>query len=241
MDEIKPLPDLPPLAHLATLSNDARNHRSRFIRHILSEIDDPGLDKRLTDWTRAIEDALDDLGQYISREEWLAGFRRKQDTARQAPNRHGAPPGLMKDKSEGKEGHHRPLLDTAASASWTTISSHSVRGSSSSSDGASSSPGSEKDEKTHVLIQMQKLASLPDLPSPNPIINHLVLCAAPVGTHVSGVSEAGALRSPGPQVGCVFTPSVFSNTDTPPSAATILYGLDDWEGEWFLLFLRDAC
>ena len=235
MDEIKPLPDLPPHTHLATLSNDARNHRSRFIRHILS---DPGLDKRLTDWTRAIEDALDDLGQYINCEEWLAGFRRKQETARHAPNRHGAPPGLMKDKSEG---HHRLLPDTAASASWTTISSHSVRGSSSSSDGASSSPGSERDEETHVLIQMQKLASLPDLPSPNPIINHLVLCAAPVGMHVSGVLEAGALRSPVPQVGCVFTPSVFSNTDAPPSAATILYGLDGWEGGWFLLFLRDAC
>jgi len=243
MDERKPLPDLPPHAHLATLSNEARHHRTRFIRHILSELDDPGLDRRLSDWTRAIEDALDDLGQYIGREEWLAGFRRRKETTRQAPNRHAAPPGL---KSEGKEGHHHhnhhPLLkgnsDTAASASWTTISSHSARGSS--SDGASSNPGSEKDEKTHVLTQMQKLASLPDLPSPNPIINHLVLCAAPVGTHVSGVSEGGALRSPGPQVGCVFTPSVFSNADAPPSAATILYGLDDWEGEWFLLFFAQC-
>jgi hypothetical protein len=197
MEERKPLPNLPPHTNSATLSTDARNHRTRFIRHILSELDDPAIDRRLNDWTRAIEIALDDLGQYVTREDWLAGFRRRKETARQ--------------HCQGDLARDHPLLKgktDAASASRTP---------------PDASPGSEHDEKTHVLAQMQKFSSLPDLPSPNPVINHLVLCAAPYGAHVSGVAEAGGLR-------CIFTPSVFSDGNAPPSA-TVLYGWDGWECE----------
>ena len=199
MEETKPLPDLPPHTNSATLSTDARNHRTRFIRHILSELDDPVIDRRLNDWTRVIESALDDLGQYVAREDWLVGFRRRKETARQ----HGQGDHLARD---------RPLLKGKTDAASTSRTP------------SESSPGSEHDEKTHVLAQMQKFSSLPDLPSPNPVINHLVLCAAPYGTHVSGVAEpAGGLR-------CIFTPSLFSDGNAPPSA-TVLYGWDGWECE----------
>ena len=199
MEDRNSLPKLPPHTNSATLSTDARNHRTRFIRHILSELDDPAIDRRINDWTRAIENALDDLGQHVTHGDWLAGFRRRKETARQHCQLQGD---LARD---------RPLLKgktDAASALWT---------------GSETSPGSEHDEKTHILDQMLKFSSLPDLPSPNPVINHLVLCVAPYGTHLSGVAEAGGLR-------CIFTPSVFSDGNAPPSA-TVLYGWDGWECE----------
>ncbi|KAF8742340.1 hypothetical protein AX14_005203 [Amanita brunnescens Koide BX004] len=210
MEERKLLPDLPPHTNLAALSSDARNHRARFVRHILSELDDPAIDRRLADWTRVIEDALDILGQHVARGDWLAGFRRRTETARQHVHRQGAPPrdhALLKGKAD------------APSASWPTTTSEGSPG-----------PGSDRDEKPHVLAQMQKFASLPSLPSPNPVINHLVLCAAPYGTHVAGVAEAGGLLSLNtvPQVGCIFTPSVFSDGNDP-SSATVLYGCDGWD------------
>ncbi|KAK2463301.1 hypothetical protein APHAL10511_004956 [Amanita phalloides] len=198
-----------PLPYLSTLCTDARNHRARFIRHILSEIDDAGIDRRLNDWTRAIEEGLDDVGCCMSREDWLVGFKRRKEAA--IPRQPAKGYALLKGKSD------------AASASWTNISTNIMTG-------AAGSTSSDGDEKPHVLVQMQKLAASPDIPSLKPIIHHLVLCVAPFGTQVTGRPEAGGLLSPSSHVSCVFTSALFSAGDAQQNATvSVLYGLDDWE------------
>ena len=79
------------------------------------------IDASISGWTRAIEDALDDLGQYVARDDWLAGFRRRKETTRQ--------------HSQGDLTRDHPLLKRkidVASTSWTA---------------SETSPGSEHDEK----------------------------------------------------------------------------------------------
>ncbi|KIL57862.1 hypothetical protein M378DRAFT_27805 [Amanita muscaria Koide BX008] len=89
----KPLPSLPP-PPLTSLSSESRQHRSHFIRHILSEISldhdasPPGDSLAVEDWARAIEDALDDLSLVISRENWLKGFRRRAEEKRKQARQH---------------------------------------------------------------------------------------------------------------------------------------------------------
>ncbi|KAJ7078985.1 hypothetical protein C8R43DRAFT_910254 [Mycena crocata] len=65
-------PTTPAVQNLTTLSIEARAHRGRFIRHILS-------DAELEDgegWACALEDALDGMSDAVARGKWLAGVKR---------------------------------------------------------------------------------------------------------------------------------------------------------------------
>lgn len=75
----KPLPAIPKLAIGATtLSVGARAHRSRLIRHILSQTQEPGIESRRDGWAYVLEEVLDDLGDAMARGEWFSGVKQRR-------------------------------------------------------------------------------------------------------------------------------------------------------------------
>jgi 1-phosphatidylinositol-3-phosphate 5-kinase len=81
----KALPPLPQ-ASLTTLSTDARIHRAALIRHLLTDVPDNSIPRRLRHaCVMAIQDALDWLSDALVEGEWLAGIRRSKPGARTAP------------------------------------------------------------------------------------------------------------------------------------------------------------
>ncbi|KAJ6550877.1 hypothetical protein DFH09DRAFT_1319739 [Mycena vulgaris] len=70
----------PTASNFTTLSTDARAHRGRFIRHILSESECESEGEE--GWARALEDALDVLAEAVARGRWLAGARWKRERGR---------------------------------------------------------------------------------------------------------------------------------------------------------------
>ncbi|KAJ7052946.1 hypothetical protein C8F01DRAFT_1169335 [Mycena amicta] len=80
MPEPKPLPALPTNVTtnltLTTLSTDARDHRGRLIRALLSEEGMEGENGNGEMWASALEEALDGLSEGVARGRWLAGVKR---------------------------------------------------------------------------------------------------------------------------------------------------------------------
>ncbi|KAE9404217.1 hypothetical protein BT96DRAFT_935786 [Gymnopus androsaceus JB14] len=72
-DDTKPLPPTPDLMRLSV---KAREHRARFIRFVLSELDDIWLEHNLEEWANVFEDVLDDLGNSVGQGQWLSGIKR---------------------------------------------------------------------------------------------------------------------------------------------------------------------
>ncbi|KAJ7482740.1 hypothetical protein FB451DRAFT_1442403 [Mycena latifolia] len=61
-----------------TLTADARAHRARIVRHVLSNADPALQVGEVEAWARAFEGALDALGDAVARGRWLAGVRRRR-------------------------------------------------------------------------------------------------------------------------------------------------------------------
>ncbi|KAJ6632234.1 hypothetical protein B0H10DRAFT_2206622 [Mycena sp. CBHHK59/15] len=201
----KPLPAIPVVAtvpKLTTLSVEARGHRGRIIRHILSETQ---LDKDSELWASALEDALDELGDSVARGRWLAGVKRGR-RARVGPHA------------------RKPMSRTATMSSYDGSVSEV---SDPTSDHASfpSSPGDE------ALRQIRELAAKPTIPSSKPYPKHLLLCVAPLGSRIALPSEDSGFDIIPSNIGCTFKAAVFSlPADDSDEPSSILYGLAEWDG-----------
>ncbi|KAF8625461.1 hypothetical protein AX17_006862 [Amanita inopinata Kibby_2008] len=207
MEVHKPLPDTPIHAHITSLSTEARSHRSRFIRHALSEIEDAALERRYDDWIHAMEDALDDISQCATRENWLSAFRWKREAERKQSQ-------MSTDSDMVPLRCKKEVIPSSSKASNASESRIHRR--------------VEKSDSTHVLAQLQKFVSLPSLPTPNPVVKHLVLCVAPYGTHIN-VPLEGGLHYPSSHVGCVFMPGAFSFAQDTAAPGSVIYGLSGWD------------
>ncbi|GLB42601.1 putative phosphatidylinositol-4-phosphate 5-Kinase [Lyophyllum shimeji] len=183
MADVKPLPALPPLAEL---SIDARQHRARLIRHFLSEIREHGIEYRREPWADALEVALDELGQCLSKDRWLDGVRRWRVQQWQTRKR-------------VQEMIEREMRQQTASKPKKLTKPQEDGDSAKQGDSAENSVESSKE--------------LPPMPSaaPKPEGKHLLLCVAPLDR--TRRIEEGDYDAVSGNVVCTFMPGTYAFQD----------------------------
>lgn len=221
----KPLPAIPTVPNLTTLVVEARNHRARFIRHFLSDIQDSWLEPNRETWACTLEDSLDRLSSSLSRGGWLAGVRR----ARLARTR------IAKKDSDSAEQEKEVDAKLEKTHPESVKSKKSAQTSSSRDSSEEESLVSfPREESTRIarralaLQQIRELISLP--PNPKPTEKHLLLCVAPLGSHITIPAEDSGFDIIPANIGCQFTPGVFSLPQPDSDEQdTVLYGLQEWQ------------
>ncbi|KAJ4490808.1 hypothetical protein J3R30DRAFT_137416 [Lentinula aciculospora] len=201
----KPLPKLPTsdrTQDLLRLSVQSREHRERFIRFVLSELDDPWLADNLEEWTQVLEDALDDLGISMGQGNWLSGIKKSKT--------------LKKRQSKKRK------LDEKPDMAGTFI------GSGKSKDADQMPVNGLISLTSKQLKQLREVVAEPDVPSRPSKYKHLLLCLAPFGNRDALYEEDSGLNMVPSTFGCSFQNSFFvlpedDNTDG------ILYGLNEWD------------
>lgn len=223
-DHDKPLPTLPKrhsdTPRLTTLSVEARNHTRRFILRALEEefstVPDRDWDHDNEAWANGILDAIDSLGDAIAQGGWIVGSNRSRRASIQRKLN-------LRDAKEGTT-----TTDAVAEPKSVAISDVPEH----TADPLPPTP------PAGTAIEQISLWTSKDLPpSPKPYPKHILLTVAPFGHHVSdNVSDFELIPS---AVGCVFTPSQFmlprtasSSTLTGHEEGTILFGLDEWDGQF---------
>lgn len=226
MSSPKPLPAIPTITQLSTLSVQARDHRSKLIRHFLSEFYDSTVESSREAWAGALENSLDQLSNAIAGDDWLAGIRKARATRRRRD---------IKGASESKL-----LSSNQTSSSISNNGGH--RGSVSSHEKENSDPAerstverpaeSQSERNARALEQIRALLAKPTTPTPNTMSKHVLLCLAPLGSRIALPREDSGFDIIPANIGCVFTPGVFAlpelDADSPNSA---LYGLNEWNSE----------
>lgn len=196
---------LPAIPRLTNLSVDAREHLLTFIRHTLSEdVSHSFSENERDDWIRSLDGALEDLCQSFARGGWLTGIKRARN---------------------------RRKAETRASV--TKESKSRVEGS---AEGTSESELNEEPADTtgSALQQIREVASKHTLPTPKPAAKHLLLCVAPLGIQMPLPSEDSGFSLVPANVGCVFSPGVYSLPESPHGIRqTFLYGFSEWDGWQF--------
>ncbi|KAF7355623.1 hypothetical protein MSAN_01479600 [Mycena sanguinolenta] len=214
MAEHKPLPAIPvvPVAtvhNLTTLSIDAREHRARFIRYILSEA---AVEDAEDSWAAALEDALDGLSEAVARGRWLAGVKRRR-----------------KAKPHSRQSTARS--DTDLSSSTTQSSSCSLSDDSGLS-ASSSAVAFPQSPTVDALRQIRALTTQPTPPNPKPEPKHLLLCLAPLGSRIAIPNEDSGFDLIPANISCAFKPALFAlPEDDSDEASSILYGLTEWDAD----------
>lgn len=92
--------------------------------------------------------------------------------------------------------------------------------------------GDDKEEHSEAsgssaFSQLSQRVATPITPSPNQLAKHLVLCLAPMGSHIPVPAEDSGFDIIPSTVRCAFRASVFS----VPDKESILFGLDNWDCE----------
>lgn len=229
MAEHKPLPALPATHNLLTLSIDARAHRARLIRHILSEVADPVIQSRLEGWARTIEEALDELSSCIGRGDWLAGIRRRRESQLLArldsllaertvqPEPRKDPSKENRLQSSASPNQHPP--PSLAFPSVNDTQSNRTRG-------------------REVLQQLRAHLSRHNVPTPDAQQLHLLLCLAPCTTRVHFPAEDHGFDIIPGNISCTFISSKFSlPSDVDHIETAVLYGMKEWDGQFYISLL----
>lgn len=221
-DHDKPLPTLPKkhdAPKLTTLSVEARNHTRRFILRALEEesfaIASCDWDHDNEAWTNAILDALDSLGDGIAQGGWIVGANRSRRAS------------IQRKLTLREIGEGTATMDALVESKSATIS-----------DVPENTPThSPPDPPVGTAMEQISLwisKALP--PSPRPYPKHILLTVAPYGHVSDNVSDFEFVPS---AIECVFSPSRFMlpRTVSPPAhtgyeEGIILYGLDEWDGQF---------
>lgn len=216
MVDHKPLPELPSTSktpNLARLSIQAQKHRERFIRFVLSELNDAWIDNNLEEWTRVLEDALDDLASSMSQGRWLTGIKKYK---------------ALKEKQSKKKRKLDKKVDLTANSTGPRKSTGA--------DGIFDN-GSKKSEiqisssNSERLERLRQIVAEPDVPSRTPKSRHLLLCLAPLGSRVALPDEDSGFNLVPSTLGCSFRNSVFVLPEGGEEMDVILYGLHEWNSE----------
>ncbi|CAK5277872.1 unnamed protein product, partial [Mycena citricolor] len=236
-----------------TLSVDARAHRGRFVRHILSDADSecdlgPGTDAATKEeWAVALEHVLDALGEAVDRGGWLTGVRLKRlrGTGRRQPSegeRREPPRPVRSDtmSSIGSVMTQTPTPSTPLSGSLGSLLSDL---------GASVAfPVDTTDQSLHQLRDLANAHASGTLTGSESSVSdscdstlsshpmHLLLCVAPLGSDVALPSEDSGFELIPANVACVFTDAVFTVSEEAADggddgASGILYGLAEWDSQ----------
>jgi 1-phosphatidylinositol-3-phosphate 5-kinase len=208
MVDQKPLPALPP--NPTILSIDANAHRRRLIRHLLSDIHEPGIESKRDGWTSVLEEVLDELGTCLDRSNWLSGIMKARRLRRDAIQRERAekdakPPDVAKPKK---------LIKTHSSSGESHASTDRDPKEVQSSEG-SHKAGSSKE--------------LPSGPLPtllNPVGKQLLLCVAPLGSRLPTPTEDSGFAIVPAEINCTFVDGTFTLPDV--ENMMVLYGNKEW-------------
>ncbi|KAH7868609.1 uncharacterized protein C8R40DRAFT_814762 [Lentinula edodes] len=213
MVDHKPLPELPSTSktpNLARLSIQAQKHRERFIRFVLSELNDAWIDNNLEEWTRVLEDALDDLASSMSQGRWLTGIK-KYKALKEKQSKKKRKLDKKVDLTENSTG---PRKSTGADGIFDNGSKKS--------EVQISSSNSER------LERLRQIVAEPDVPSRTPKSRHLLLCLAPLGSRVALPDEDSGFNLVPSTLGCSFRNSVFVLPEGGEEMDAILYGFHEW-------------
>jgi len=229
----KPLPAIPNAPKLTTLSVEAKSHRSRFIRQLLSETQDPLPDSGREAWACALEDALDELGDSIGRGEWLSGIKRSRKFRKARRDAEKRKVNADKTKKSQETAIGKKRTPDSGSSSRETSEQERENLEPKNSPERESSESHEDNSVSLALKQIREIISHPT-PAPVPAAKHLLLCVAPLGSRIALPAEDSGFDLIPANVGCVFAARVFSlpedNTDTTNTDNVFLYGLNEWDG-----------
>lgn len=218
----KPLPAIPKLAIGATtLSVGARAHRSRLIRHILSQTQEPGVESRRDGWAYVLEEVLDDLGDAIARGAWFSGVKQRRALKRARLEKKAQEE--KKDAESKRKTAEKSKDKKDASATSTVIEAVEVV-----------KPAAASQSPVDILKDIRSLASnrvLPESTGSPP--SYLVLCVAPHGSRPPLPAEDSGFDVVPANIGCSFSAGTYSLhvTDWDELTTTVLYGLREWEGK----------
>lgn len=218
----KPLPAIPTLAMSATtLSVGARAHRSRLIRHILSQTQEPGVESRQDGWAYVLEEVLDDLGDAIARGEWISGVKQRRALKRARLEKKAQ--AEKKDAESEKKTTEKSKDKKEGSATSTVTEAAEVV-----------KPAAATQSPVDILKDIRSLASnrmLTESTGSPP--SYLVLCVAPHGSRTPLPAEDSGFDVVPANIGCSFSTGTYSLhvTDSDELTTTVLYGLREWEGK----------
>ena len=209
MVDVKTLPPLP-IENPSNLSVDARSHRLRLIRHLLSDAHDTAIDKRRDAWTAAFEDVLDDFGSCLHSEDWLSAFKKSSELRRIAWQKQHAE---LERKIREQAAKHRRLVKAMQMTTGDDNGRKEV--------GKKSAQGAESLHKDEEPSQSHK-------PPTSQIRSEkcLFLSVAPLGARFPLPSEDSGFILVPSDVGCVFVPGTFTLPDA--QEVKVLYGSNDW-------------
>jgi len=222
-DHEKPLPTLPKkhdAPKLTSLSLEARNHARRFIIRALEEestaIAENDWNGDNDAWADGLLGALDSLGDGVANGGWIVGANRLRRASAQRKL-------ALKDNKEAT------TTTTDAAAEPKNIAIPDV-----SEHAADLPPPKPTAGAAMEQISLWMSKALP--PSPKPYAKHILLTVSAYGHVPDNVSDFEFVPS---AVGCAFLSSRFTLPHSVSSSkhaehkeGIILYGLDEWDGQF---------
>ncbi|KAJ3784336.1 hypothetical protein GGU10DRAFT_388377 [Lentinula aff. detonsa] len=201
MTDHKPLPELPTSSalNLMRLTIQSQEHRERFIRFVLSELDDPWIDNNLEDCIQMLQDALDDFGINMGLGQWLGGIK-KRKVLKQMTQKEGKLPGPT--ESSAHSGKSEAIEEgTSETQNFLT---------------------------TERLKQLREVVAKPDVPSRTTKSTHLLLCLAPFESRIPLTDEKSGFNLVPSTLGCTFRNRILKLPEGDDTNG-ILYGLHEWD------------
>ena len=205
MADQKPLPALPTGPNLTILSIESRHHRKHLIRHLLTDLNEPAIERRQDKWLSVFEDVLDDLGQCMSGGRWIDAIGngkalKKKLTLPVGGTLRGSPEDVREEGGRSKDSIRLP------EGPKTTLAS---------------------------LKLLCSMTSRPSPPlSMEPTSSHLLLCLTPYPTR--NPHQDNEFKVVPPDIGCTFSVGTFAlhePKEEEDEVGTILCGLDGLEGK----------
>lgn len=223
-DNEKPLPTLPKkheTPKLTTLSVEARNHARRFIIRALEEestaIAGNDWNHEKDAWADGILDALDSLGDGVANGGWIVGANRSRRASTQ---------------------RKLALRDTKQTTTTTeAVAEHKSIAIAEVPEHTTDLPPPKSPAGT-AMEQISLWMSKDSPPSPKPYAKHILLTVAAYGHVPDNVYDFEFVPS---ALGCAFLPSRFTLPHSASSSkqaehgeGNVLYGLDEWDGQFGL-------
>ncbi|KIY49694.1 hypothetical protein FISHEDRAFT_40949 [Fistulina hepatica ATCC 64428] len=202
----RPLPSLPrdntATSETLALSIDARVHRRRLIEHFFSEAHDATLEDSRDVWISSFQDALDELSNCITRDNWLPGIRvrHKLALAQTATSRTQA-------ALNTSESHQKASIEPEDPV---VIPTH-------------------QEKLGTALRQLRDITEHPAPPTPKSTAKHLLLCLDPVVNRAPVADEDPDFDILPATVGCAFRQGIFYLPGQTDRTSAVLYGLDEWQ------------
>jgi len=225
----KPLPDIPELSRLTSLSVDARDHLAKFLRYLLAEEGQSSFsDSQREVWALALEGAHNEIGDCIGTAEWFVGAKNR---SRWRKSRKDEQESVKLDKGGAKSAKGKNGLAGKAQTQAGTSERKKQEMSQSHSSTRSTRTGNTVDNQGSTLDQLRVLVSkATPVPYPSPPAAHLLLSVAPRENQTPTEDSGFDIVPVNP--GCVFKANAFLLPDasSEEQGKSVLYGLDEWDG-----------